>query len=59
MNQCPKCGSYMTFNMRYNAGYPVVEYHCSCGYSTSDECCTTDNKTYADKDIGSVVTNHT
>ena len=60
MNQCPKCGNYMTFNMRYNAGYPVIEHNCSCGYSTSDEYCTTDNKTYMDKDIDSgVVTNHT
>lgn len=49
----------MIFNMRYNAGYPVVEYNCSCGFSTSEERYTTDNKTYIDKDIGSVVTNHT
>lgn len=59
MNQCPKCGRYMTFNMRYNEGYPVVEYHCNCGYSTANESYTTDNKTYMNKDINSVILNHT
>ena len=39
----------MAFNMRYNAGYLVVEYSCSCGYSTSDEHYTIDNKTYINK----------
>ncbi len=59
MNQCPKCGNYMTFNMRYNAGYPVVEYNCSCGYSTKNEHYITDNKTYMNKDIDSVISNYT
>ena len=58
MERCPRCGSYMTFNMRYNAGCPVVEYNCSCGYSTSDEYYTTDNKTYINKD-DCIATNHT
>ena len=49
MSQCPKCRSYMAFNMRYNAGYLVVEYSCSCGYSTSYEHYTIDNKTYINK----------
>lgn len=57
MNQCPNCGKYMTFSLRYSAGYPFVEYNCSCGYSTNNECCTTDNKTYMHKEIVSVSQN--
>ena len=56
---CPKCGNYMIFNMRYNAGCPIVEYKCSCGYSTSNGSYTTDNKTHMNKDINNVISNHT
>ena len=59
MKKCPKCGSYMTFKMKYNAGYPVVEYSCVCGYSTNNETHKTDNKTYMNKDINSVISNRT
>lgn len=59
MRKCPKCGNFMVFNMKYNAGYPVVEYNCGCGYSTNNESDTTDNKTYMNENIRSVVTSHT
>lgn len=59
MNKCPKCGNYMAFNMRYGAGCPIIEYNCSCGYSTSNERYTTDNKTYTGKNIITVVSDHT
>jgi len=58
MEKCPKCGRYMVFNMRYNAGYPIVEYKCSCGYSTSNKSYMTDNKTYMNKNNG-MATSHT
>ena len=37
MYQCPKCNSFMKFNMRYVCGKPHIFYTCSCGYSTDDE----------------------
>jgi len=33
MKQCPKCNSYMRFNMDYVCGNPFIYYTCiSCGY---------------------------
>jgi len=33
MKQCPKCNSYMKFNMDYFCGNPFIFYTCSsCGY---------------------------
>lgn len=33
MKQCPKCNSYMRFNMDYFCGNPFIYYNCiSCGY---------------------------
>ena len=57
MKKCPRCGNYMSFNMRYNAGYPVVEYNCGCGYSTKNETYYTDNKTQMNKNKYSAATN--
>lgn len=37
MEQCPKCGRYMTFGMSYSAGNPVIFYTCSCGYDTRSQ----------------------
>ena len=37
MEQCPRCGRYMTFGMSYSCGTPQVFYTCSCGYDTRAE----------------------
>lgn len=40
--RCPKCDSYMLFEVEYVAGKPVMRNVCpSCGYDNSD------SKTYA------------
>lgn len=51
MNKCPKCGNSITPHIKYNAGYPVIEYHCGCGYSTDNDSFVTDNKTYMPQNI--------
>ena len=47
LTQCPKCGSYgLSSRIEYNIGNPSIHYTCdSCGYSSSNEYYTTDNKT--------------
>ena len=35
MEQCPECGCYMNFYLRYFCGVPVVFYTCPhCGFDT-------------------------
>ena len=37
MEQCPKCGCYMHFNMTYFCGSPFIYYTCQhCNYDSRD-----------------------
>lgn len=35
ITKCPKCGKYMKWYMRYNAGMPVTGWKCVCGHDTA------------------------
>ena len=48
MKQCPKCNSYMKFNMDYFCGNPFIYYNClSCGYDEREyhQCTVSTTKT--------------
>jgi hypothetical protein len=46
INKCPHCNGYLTFNMDYNYGNPVIVYTCeNCRYTIFGDAYMTDNKT--------------
>ena len=32
MEECPLCGKWLKFNIKYFCGYPYIFYNCDCGY---------------------------
>lgn len=45
MNNCPKCGAYLSGRIIYSCGSPIVLQTCSCGYDSSKETFTTSDRT--------------
>lgn len=45
MKKCPKCGSYLTFNMEYRFGCASVLWTCACGWSSYIETTSASDRT--------------
>ena len=50
---CPICGRYMSNEIKYNCGYPVVIFSCLCGYSSEKSSWYTTNHTTGGNDFES------
>lgn len=48
---CKKCGRVMTQSIKYNCGYPIVEYFCPlCGKEKSNNTYTTNSTNWIKED---------
>lgn len=45
MKQCPKCGSYMSWDIVYICGVPHIIWKCLCGYDSDMQSYTLSNNT--------------
>lgn len=51
MKLCPICGKYMSSEIKYNCGYPLVVFKCLCGYSSEKSDYYTTNHTTGGNDF--------